>query len=216
MKGPSAQKILKNMEPIGVKGLTWAGIGFRCVSNNKHSIEKLEDISGLKLRVMTNPIALETWKTLGANAVPMAFAEVFTALETKTIDGQENPLQHMYANKMHEVQKFISLTNHVYTAVGMIASKKWWDGLSPALQAAVQKAAVEAAEVENKLIVDGDKDVIKKFEAAGVKVNALKAEELGRIRDKVKPVAEKFREIVGADFYKAFTSELEAIRAKKK
>ena len=216
MTGPAATSILAKMDAIGVKGLAWAGIGFRCVSNNKHAVTKLEDISGLKLRVMTNPIALETWKTLGANAVPMAFSEVFTALETKTIDGQENPLMHMYSNKMQEVQKYVSLTNHVYTAVGMISSKRWWDKLSPELQAAVQKAASEATTLENKLIVEGDKDVIKKFEEAGVAVNPLAPEEIARIRETLKPVADKFLDIVGADFHKAFMTELEAIRAKSK
>ncbi len=214
--GPSAQKMFDRMEAIGVKGLCWTAMGFRNVSNNKRPIVKLEDISGLKLRVMTNPIALETWKTLGANAVPMAFAEVFTALETKTIDGQENPLQHMYANKMHEVQKYISLTNHVYTAVALIASKKFWDDLPPAQQEAVKKAAVEAGLYQRKLLDDGDKDVIKKFEDAGVKVNAVSPEELARIRERVKPVADKFSQIVGEDFFKAFNAELAAIRAAKK
>ncbi len=215
MQGPSAKSILTKLEGVGVKGLTWAGLGFRCVSNNKRPITKLEDISGLKLRVMTNPIALETWKTLGANAVPMAYAEVFTALETKTIDGQENPLQHMYANKMQEVQKYVSLTNHVYTAVCLIASKRWWDKLSPELQAAIQKAADEAAALEDQLIVDGDKDVIQKFEAAGTAVNSIEPAEMARIRDALKPVADKFLGIVGEDFHKAFMAELAAIRAKK-
>lgn len=214
--GPSAQKIFKQMENVGVKGLCWSAMGFRNVSNSKRPITKVEDISGLKLRVMTNPIAIDTWKTLGANAVPMAFAEVFTALETKTIDGQENPLQHMFANKMQEVQKFISLTNHVYTAVGLIASKKFWDGLSPEDQQAFQKAATEAGLYQRKLLDDGDKDVIAKFEQAGVKVNAVAPEELARIRDRVKPVSEKFVGIVGDEFFKEFNNELAAIRAAKK
>lgn len=214
-KTAPALDILKKLEGVGVKGLSWAGLGFRCVSNNKRPITKLEDVSGLKLRVMTNPIALETWKTLGANAVPMAYSEVFTALETKTIDGQENPLQHMYANKMQEVQKYVSLTNHVYTAVCLISSKRWFDKLSPELQAAVQKAAEEACALENQLIVDGDKDVIKKFEEAGTAVNALAPEEMDRIREKLQPVADKFVGIVGEDFHKAFLGELAAIRAKK-
>lgn len=213
---PLAQQIFDKMEPIGVKGLCWTAMGFRNVSNNKRPITKLEDISGLKLRVMTNPIAIETWKTLGANPVPMAFAEVFTALETKTIDGQENPLQHMYANKMQEVQKYISLTNHVYTAVGLVASKKFWDGLDSETQKAVMKAATEAGLYQRKLLDEGDKDVIKKFEDAGVKVNAVSPEELARIRERVKPVVDKFSQIVGEDFYKAFTAELARIRAAQK
>src|SRR5436309_1944127 len=77
-------------------GLTWTGMGFRNLSNSKRSVTKLEDVGGLKIRVMANPVALDTWKTIGANAVPMAFAEVFPALEIKALDGQENPLLHMY------------------------------------------------------------------------------------------------------------------------
>ena len=99
LDGPAMKKIFKQMEPTGLIGLTYTGIGFRNLSNSKHPVTKLEDIKGLKVRVMANPVALETWKTLEANAVPMAFSEVFTALEIKAIDGQENPLIHMYANK---------------------------------------------------------------------------------------------------------------------
>ena len=132
LDGEASKKIFAKLEPIGVHGLMWTGMGFRNLSNSKRSVTKLDDITGLKLRVMANPVALETWKVLGSNPVPMAFAEVFTALEIKAIDGQENPLVHMYANKMQEVQKFISLTNHVYTTVAIVASKKFWDGLNDA------------------------------------------------------------------------------------
>ncbi len=214
--GPSAQEIFKKMEKIGVKGIVWTAMGFRNVSNSKRPVTKLEDIDGLKIRVMTNPIALETWKTLGANAVPMAFNEVFTALETKTIDGQENPLQHMFANKMQEVQDYVSLTNHVYTAVALIASKRFWDKLSDADKAAFQKAGEEAGLLQRQLLDDGDKDAVKKFEDAGVKVNAVSPEELARIRATVQPVADKFKSIVGEEFYGKFFKELEDYRAKNK
>jgi hypothetical protein len=110
LDGAPSKKIFTMIEPAGLVGLTWTGMGFRNLSNSKRSVNKLEDVSGLKVRVMANPVALETWKTIGANAVPMAFAEVFPALEIKALDGQENPLLHMYANKMQEVQKYISVT----------------------------------------------------------------------------------------------------------
>ena len=105
LDGASSKKIFQKLEGSGLRGLMWTGMGFRNLSNSKRPVTKLDDISGLKLRVMANPVALETWKTLGANAVPMAFAEVFTALEIKAIDGQENPLLHMWAHKMLEVKK---------------------------------------------------------------------------------------------------------------
>ena len=164
---------------------------------------------------MANPVALETWKTLEANAVPMAFSEVFTALEIKAIDGQENPLIHMYANKMQEVQKFISLTNHVYTTVAIVTSKKFWDGLSDADKQGLQKAATEAGLLQRQLLDEGDKEVVAKFEKAGVKVNAVSAEELKRIQDKLKPVTAKFAPQIGEDFLKEFNAEIEKARAAK-
>ena len=215
LDGPAMKKIFKQMEPTGLIGLTYTGIGFRNLSNSKHPVTKLEDIKGLKVRVMANPVALETWKTLEANAVPMAFSEVFTALEIKAIDGQENPLIHMYANKMQEVQKFISLTNHVYTTVAIVTSKKFWDGLSDADKQGLQKAATEASLLQRQLLDEGDKEVVAKFEKAGVKVNAVSAEELKRIQDKLKPVTAKFAPQIGEDFLKEFNAEIEKARAAK-
>ena len=215
LDGPAMKKIFKQMEPTGLIGLTYTGIGFRNLSNSKHPVTKLEDIKGLKVRVMANPVALETWKTLEANAVPMAFSEVFTALEIKAIDGQENPLIHMYANKMQEVQKFISLTNHVYTTVAIVTSKKFWDSLSDADKQGLQKAATEAGLLQRQLLDEGDKEVVAKFEKAGVKVNAVSAEELKRIQDKLKPVTAKFAPQIGEDFLKEFNAEIEKARAAK-
>ena len=215
LDGASSKKIFQKLEGTGLHGLMWTGMGFRNLSNSKRAVTKLDDISGLKIRVMANPVALETWKTLGANAVPMAFAEVFTALEIKAIDGQENPLVHMYSNKMQEVQKFISLSNHVYTPVALVASKKFWDGLSAADKQGVQKAADEARLLQRQLLDEGDKDVIKKFGEAGVKVDAVPAAELTKIQEKVKPVLAKFAPQIGEDFLKEFQAEIEKVRAAK-
>ncbi len=215
LDGASSKKIFKMIEPTGVHGLMWTGMGFRNLSNSKRPVTKLEDIAGLKIRVMANPVALETWKTLGANAVPMAFSEVFTALEIKAIDGQENPLVHMYANKMQEVQKYISLTNHVYTPVALVVSKKFWDGLSDADKQGVQKAADVAKIVQRELLDAGDKEVIGKFGAAGVKVDAVAPADLAKIQDKVKPVVTKFSPQIGEDFVKGFYAEIDAARKAK-
>ena len=215
LDGASCKKIFASIEPSGLVGLTWTGMGFRNLSNSKRSVTKLEDVSGLKVRVMANPVALETWKTIGANAVPMAFSEVFPALETKALDGQENPLVHMYSNKMQEVQKFISVTNHVYTPVALVASKKFWDTLSAADKAGLQKAAVEAGLLQRKLLEAGDIDVVKKFAAAGVTVNNVSSAELARIQERVKPVIAKFSPIIGEEFVKGFFEEIAKVRAMK-
>lgn len=215
LDGTSSKKIFEKIEPTGLVGLTWTGMGFRNLSNSKHAVAKLEDVNGLKIRVMANPVALDTWKTIGANAVPMAFAEVFPALEIKALDGQENPLQHMYANKMQEVQKYISVTNHVYTPSALVASKKFWDSLSPADQEGLRKAAVEAGLYQRKLLDDGDVDVVGKFKAAGVTLNTVSPAELARIQDKVKPVVAKYSPVIGDDFVKGFYAEIDKARAAK-
>lgn len=215
LDGASSKTIFQKIEPSGLVGLTWTGMGFRNLSNSKRAVTKLEDVSGLKVRVMANPVALETWKTIGANAVPMAFSEVFPALETKALDGQENPLVHMYANKMQEVQKHISLTNHVYTPVALVASRKFWDTLSASDKAGVQKAATEAGLLQRKYLEEGDKDVVGKFAKAGVTVSSVPAAELARIQDKVKSVVTKFAPIIGEDFVKQFYAEIEKVRSGK-
>jgi len=215
LDGASSKLIFNRIESSGLVGLTWTGMGFRNLSNSKRAVTKLEDVTGLKVRVMANPVALETWKAIGANAVPMAFSEVFPALETKALDGQENPLVHMYSNKMQEVQKHISLTNHVYTPVALVASKKFWDTLTAADKAGVQKAATEAGQLQRKYLEEGDKDVVGKFKAAGVTVSAVPAAELARIQDKVKPVVVKFAPIIGEDFVKQFYAEIDKARAAK-
>lgn len=215
LDGASSKQIFAKIEPAGLVGLTWTGMGFRNLSNSKRSVNKVEDISGLKIRVMTNPVALDTWKTIGANATPMAFAEVFPALEIKALDGQENPLLHMYANKMQEVQKFITVTNHVYTPVAMVASKKFWDSLSADDKAGVQKAATEAGLLQRKLLDEGDAEVMTKFKAAGVTLNTMSPAELARVQEKVKPVVAKFAPQIGEDFVKGFMAEIEKARAGK-
>ena len=112
---------------------------------------------------------------------------LYEVITIKAIDGQENPLVHMWSNKMQEVQKFISLTNHVYTPVALVVSEKFWTKLSDADKAGIQKAADEVKLLQRQLLDDGDKDVIKKFGEAGVKVDEVPSAELAKIRDKVKP-----------------------------
>jgi tripartite ATP-independent transporter DctP family solute receptor len=213
LDGPSSKKIFEKLEPAGVVGLAWTGLGFRNLSNSKRPVVKASDIDGLKVRVMGTPVALETWKSLGANPTPMAISEVFTALEIKAIDGQENPLQNIYSNKFYEVQKYISLTNHVYTPSALVVSKKFWDKLSDADRAGVAKAAAEAGVYQRELLDKGEKEAIGKFEAAGVQVNSIPADELARIQEKVRPVITKFAPQIGEDFVKGFYAEIDKARA---
>ena len=215
LDGPSAKAIFDKLDGAGVVGLAWTGLGFRNLSNSRRPVNSINDISGLKVRVMTTPVALDTWKALGANPTPMAISEVFTALETKAIDGQENPVQNIYANKFHEVQKYVSMTNHVYTPSALVVSKKFWTSLTDADRAGIRKAATEVGQLQRTLLEGGDSETVKKFQAAGVQVNELPPAELAKIREAVKPVVAKFAPQIGEDFVKGFYAEIDKARAGK-
>jgi TRAP-type C4-dicarboxylate transport system substrate-binding protein len=116
---------------------------------------------------------------------------------------------------MQEVQKYISITNHVYTPVALVASKKFWDTLSASDKAGVQKAATEAGLLQRKLLDEGDRDVVGKFRTAGVEVNTVSATELARIQERVRPVMVKFAPVIGEDFVKKFLAEIDKARAAK-
>ncbi|MGL5842647.1 MAG: TRAP transporter substrate-binding protein [Aeromonas hydrophila] len=211
-RGPMGKRIIELLKPLDLVGVVWVETGFRQMSNSKRPINTVEDLKGLKIRVMQNPVALETFKTMGVNAIPMDFSEVFTALETKVIEGQENPLIHMYANKMYEVQKYITLTNHVYTSSIIMVSKKFWDKLTPEDQQAIMKAGVEAQNFHREIMTAADINVVKDLTAKGVTVAPLPPEEVEKLRVAVKPVIEKFTPMVGEEFVKDFYAEVEKAR----
>ena len=138
--GPFGTALLNKLLEKDLVGLVYWDLGFRKVTNSRRPITKIDDVAGLKLRVIPNPVFVETFKTLGANPVPMAFSEVYTALESKAIDGQENPLSVITSSKLYEVQKYVSGTNHAYTTPIVLLSKKFWDKLSPAEQKIMREA----------------------------------------------------------------------------
>src|SRR5438552_8707237 len=130
-QGPFGKAMLDTLPEKELIGLGYWGLGFRNATNSSRPIAKVEDFSGLKLRVIPNPVFLETFKALKANPVPMNFGELYTALENKTVDGQENPYSVILSNKFYEVQKYVSATNHAFTQNILLVSKKFWDKLSP-------------------------------------------------------------------------------------
>jgi TRAP-type transport system periplasmic protein len=207
--GPLGQKLHARLQDKGIVGLAYWELGFRNITNSKRAINKVEDIEGLKLRVIPNAINVDWVKALGANPTPMAFPEVYAALESKAIDGQENPLNVILANKFAEVQKFLVLSNHQYNPQSLIFSKKVWDSLSPAERKILQDAAVEAAVFQRKTSREaaaGQLDALKK---AGMTVTELSPAEQAKLRDKLKPVIDKHGAAISAT-----VAELQAELAK--
>jgi TRAP-type transport system periplasmic protein len=149
--------------------------------------------------VMQNNIFLDTFKTLGTNAVPMAFGEVFTALETKTIDGQENPFVTIETSKFNEVQKYLSVTRHAYTPFLILYSKKLWDTLNPQEQAVLREAAMEGQKVERAANRTLNEKSLTTLKTKGMIVNEITPAEQRRMFEKVKPVYEKNVPTIGPD-----------------
>lgn len=189
--GPFGKMMHAKLEAKGLVGLAYWELGFRNITNSKRPIVSVDDIAGLKLRVIPNAINVDWVKALGANPTPLAFAEVYTALEQKAIDGQENPVTVIAANKFYEVQKYMTLTNHQYNPQSVLMSKKFWDTLSAAEKKIVSDAAVEATTYQRAQTRDQASKAVDELKKAGMQVSELSAAELSKFREKMKPVVDK-------------------------
>lgn len=212
LDGAFGEKLLKMLDAKGLVGLVYWENGFRNVTNSKHPIAKAEDMQGIKLRVMQNQIALGVFGALGANAVPMPFSELFTALETRTVDGQENPVTTIQSSKFYEVQPYLSLTRHVYTPWVLLASKKWWDTLSPDEQKLIRQAAASSRDFERKDSRADSNKAMTVLKDSGMKINTVSPEELQRLREKAQPVVDKYTQDLGPDLVKQLQDEINKVR----
>jgi tripartite ATP-independent transporter DctP family solute receptor len=197
MDSDFAKRLLNRLSDKNLIGLGYWDLGFRNVTNSKRPITKLEDFSGLKLRVLQLPTYINLFNTVGANAVPMPFTELYAALETHAVDGQDNPVTVIYNSKFNEVQKYLSLTRHTYNPQVLLISKKFWSQLSPDEQKLITASAAEATQYQRKVSLDREAGALEALKKAGMQVNELSPAEIARIRDKVKPVIDKASQNIG-------------------
>ncbi|MCK9381855.1 MAG: TRAP transporter substrate-binding protein [Sulfuritalea sp.] len=214
LDGPIGKRLMDRLPEHGLVGLAYWENGFRNVTNSKRPINRPEDLDGLKIRVMQNPVYLETFKAVNANPIPMAFGELFTALETKTVDAQENPFSIIMANKFNEVQKYLSVTRHTYNSFIVLMSKKFWDKLSPKEKQIIQESAIEARNYERQVSRTDSGKALAELKARGMQVNELAPAELTRMRAILKPVSDKFAASYDPAFMRDFNAEMERIRRK--
>ncbi|MEY3252236.1 MAG: hypothetical protein RL227_1209 [Pseudomonadota bacterium] len=212
LDGPIGQKVMDRLQDKGLVGLVYWENGFRNLTNSRRPVQKLEDFEGIKLRVMQNNVYLDSFKTLGANAVPMPFSELFGALETKTVDGQENPFNTILSSKFFEVQKYLSVTNHVYSPWIVLVSKKWWDGLSKDEQKLLMDAAKSSREFERKDTREEAGKALAELRAKGMQVNELPAAESARMRAKLAQVNDGIATAVGQELWNETQAALAALR----
>lgn len=213
LDGAFGKKLADLLPAKNLVNLAYWELGFRELTNSKRSLNKMEDIAGLKIRVIQSPIYIETFNALGANSVPMPFTEVYTALEQKIIDGQENPFSVIETSKFNEVQKYLTVTNHMYNPQSVLASKKKWDALTKDEKDVLTSTMLEATKWQrenSRKLADESLTNLKK----SMTVNVLSAEELAKIRTKIKPVIDKFSASVGPELVKELQAELEKGRKK--
>lgn len=195
--GPIGQKMHAALADRGIVGLSYWELGFRNITTGKKVITKVDDIAGLKLRVIPNAINVDWVKALGANPTPLPFPEVYAALEQGAIDGQENPIAVIAANKFWEVQKNVALTNHQYNPQSVIFSKKVWDTMSAAEKKIIDESADEAVKAQreaNRAALNNNLELLKKN---GMNVTTLPAAEIAKLREKMKPVIDKHSAALG-------------------
>lgn len=215
LDGPVGTQLLNKLTDKGVVGLCYWEVGFRHVTNSKRPVTKLDDFKGLKIRTIQNPVFVDVFNTLGATASPMAFTEVYPALESKALDGQETPYNVIYTSKFHEVQKYLSATKHIYGPGVVLVGKKFWDQLSGDEKKVLQESCTEARDYERKVSRDLDAKVLAEMKAKGLVVNEISPEEHAKMREKVKPVIEKYTAVVGADLVKQAYAEIEKVKKQK-
>lgn len=170
LDGKPGQDMLDKLGEFNMKGLAYWDNGWRQMSNSKHPINVPADVKGLKMRTTGSPAHIEAFKLLGANPVPMPLAELYTALEMKTVDAQEHPIGVLWSAKLYEVQKHLSLTYHAYSALVVVMNKQKFESLSPANQKAIVEAAREAGAYQRKLNNDNIAKIVADLKKLNVSV----------------------------------------------
>jgi len=210
--GTFGQKMHAKLQDKGLIGLGYYELGFRQITNSKRAVTKVEDLEGLKLRVIPNPINVDWVKALGANPTPLPFPEVYSAMEQKAIDGQENPISVINANKFYEVQKHVVLSNHQYNPQSVLMSKKFWDGLNAEQKKIITEAVHVSAKYQREQARAALAAKLDNMKKNGMQVTQFPHAELAKLRDKMKPVIDKHSASVGAAVVQEVQAELAKLR----
>lgn len=197
LDGEVGQKLLSLLDSKGIVGLGFPEAGFRHTINNKGPIRTPGDFSGVKLRVQPSDLFIASFRAIGANPVPMAWSDVFTAVQQGTVDGLEIPLPVIFANKYPEVTDYLSLTSHTYNALALLMSKRTFDKLSVDNQKKVREAARRAIQRQRETVAANNDEVLEKIRAAGMAVNDV--DDVEAFRGKVSGVYDDYRSKIGAD-----------------
>jgi tripartite ATP-independent transporter DctP family solute receptor len=197
LNGPVGAELAAALQKSGIRVIGWWERGPRQLTVSK-PVKSVKDLKGMKIRVPEIPVSVDAWRAFGANPTPMAFGEVYTGLQQRVIDGQENPLAIISSAKLNEVQKFVVLTNHIYGYVALAMSERSFQKLSPEQRTAVLEAAKEATAFENKLVWDNEKLLAQDLQAKGMQFVEV---DLAEFAAAAKPVHATYAQKLGKDLY---------------
>ncbi|MDH4114576.1 MAG: TRAP transporter substrate-binding protein [Betaproteobacteria bacterium] len=197
LDGPIGQELLAKFPAKGLVAIAWTENGFRHMTNSKRPINNPDDVKGLKIRTMQNKVHIQAFQSIGIQPTPMAFPELFTALQQGTVDGEENPIPVILSAKFAQVQKHLSLTGHVYSPALLIVSPALWNKLSDADKAAFREAGKAASAAQRKKVNDDERDGIAQLRAAGMEV--VTNVDGTAFRNAMTPVLREFSKQYGAD-----------------
>jgi len=209
LDGPLGNRLLGYLPEKGLVGLGFMESGFRHYTNSKRPITRVEDLSGLKLRSLQNPLFIDFTNALGANAVPLSFTELYTALENRTVDGQENTYATIENAKFDEVQKYLSETKHFYASQIILIGDKFWKQLSDEERKIFQEASTEAIDFQRKAARESDSRAREALKKRGMQINEVSPQEITRLRERVKPVLDKYAGQFPEDLRNQYFSEVE-------
>lgn len=195
LDGPIGQELLDKLADVNLKGLAYAERGFRNLTNSERKVNAPEDLDGLRIRVMENPVYVDTFRTLGANAIPMAWTEALTAMQQGTIDGQENPVNVVHSFKLNETQDYMTLSRHTYAPAIFVMGMPAWNKLPDAAQDVIAEAAQEAAEHEREVNAEMASEQLAELREAGMQINDNP--DIAAFQKAVAPVYEKYGEQFG-------------------
>lgn len=197
----------------GIRVIMITDLGFRHITNSKRPITSPVDLKGLKIRTQSNPLHLMGFKAFGASPTPMAFAELFTALQQGVVDGQENPIFMTYIVKLYKVQKYLSLTGHLFSPGGIVMSNDFYNSQPKDIRAAIDEAAITAREAAIKEVAETEEAWLPKMEAE-IKVNTLSEEQLQAFQKIAKAQWPQMAKIIGEDYFNTIRGKIEEIQSK--
>ena len=200
MDGPVGEKLFTQLrEKTGIVGLAWWDNGFRHMTNAKRPVNNVQDMAGLNIRVIPNPLFIATWTALGTNPTPLPWPELYSALENRAVDAQETPYALIYTARFYEVQSHLAKTGHVYTPFVLLASRKWFGSLSEKDKALVMEAAKESATFQRNVSRKASEELESQLVAKGFKITQPSPEAMAAMRERVAPVVVEYSKKIGTD-----------------